>query len=267
MIKFVFIVLAAAFAVVMLGCQGDEPGVVARVGHYKLTSDQMDKSADPEAAITTWMEDCLLALEAESRGIDNETDFAAKLERIKISLLASYLIELESAEIEPPFTEEVENYYQTNEEEFRRAEPEVEFVYFSGLEASVLSSIKKSLSRGMEADDLAEEYPGLYFGREAISDPASMPEPFSSFAQNVVGTVLGPMEIGDRYYIFKISQYYEPGTMLPLSKVRDLIVDRIMEEARQEMREKLLKELRGKYNPSINMERLKAAGISMGDNQ
>ena len=251
--------------VLLAGCQGEERGIVARVGHYVLTEEQLSKSADPVAYINSWTENRLLALEAESRKLDRSPEFKSEIEVIGAKILSSRLIELESASLDSPSLKEIEDYYIANEEEFVRALPEVEFWFFSGLDISVLKSAARDLRRGKDEKNHAEKYPGLRLVKDKIVDPSSMPPPFNDLFGKPADTVLGPVEINGRYYVFKILYRYKAGSVRPLGEVRNLIVDRILDEKKHSLREMLLKELRKKYHPEVNEERLRASGVISGD--
>ena len=253
-------------ALLLAGCKADDPSVVAQVGHYKFHQNQISSPGEAAPLISAWVEDCLLALEAEARGIKMKPDFQEELSHIRLKLLADYLLEDEFSKIKPPGEEKLKEYYNTHKQEFQRTEMEVEFIYFSGLESAVLSSIRRALARGESPEKVAENYSGLLFKTEMISDPASMPEPYNVFAEHEVGSVIGPSEINGRTYVFRIMERFEPGTIYPFSRVRDVIAGRMKDSVMQTMRDKLLNELKGKYSPTINRERLKAAGIIIGEN-
>ena len=257
-----FIILS----LILTGCKADDPSVIARVGHYKLHQNKIDDPGAASLQISAWMEDCLLALEAENRGIQLNEDYSDELENIKRKLLIEYLIAEELSKIKDPSDEALEEYYNEHKNEYQRTELEVEFIYFSGLEPAKLNSIRRSLLRGESPEKIAEAHPGLFFKTETLADPVSMPEPYSEFAAGEVGAVIGPKEIDGRTYVFKITDRYEQGTIFPFGRVKDIIAGRMNESARQSAREKLLNEIKAKYSPSINRERLKAAGIIIGEN-
>ena len=253
-------------AVVLLGgCHSEEQGVVARVGHYVLTEEQLEGSADPVAYLNSWMESRLIALEAESRKLDRSPEFTAEMEGIGAKIMGAQLVDLESASLDSPSLKEIEDYYISNEDEFVRAQPAVEFHYFSGLDISVLKSAASDFRRGMNEKNHTAKYPGLRLIRNKITDPSSLPAPFNGFFGKPADTVTGPVEIDGRYYVFKILSRYEAGSVKPLGEVRDLIIDRILDEQRHNLRERLLKDLRKKYHPEVNVERLQASGIISGD--
>lgn len=253
--------------VLLEGCRQNDGFFVARAGHYELSEDLVAESVNPEEYIDQWVEVRLLALEAEKRGLDKSVDFEAKIESIRAKLLMENLLDQETGNIQPPKEQEIENYYQSHIEEFRRMKPEVEFVCFSGLDNPVLREVSRSLNRGASIEDVTNKYPGLQYEADLLADPASMPAPFSSMSGASEGSVIGPSNIGGRQYVFKIIGKSEKGTVQPLSNVRQIIIDRIMENQRLLIRERLLKELRMKYKPEVNAGRLKAAGIINGENE
>ena len=259
-----FIALMAVLILVN-GCHQEDGFFVARAGHYKLNEDIVARSANPVEYIDNWVEIRLLALEAERQGLDENIEFEAQIESIRAKLLVEMLLTQQTAAIQPPGEQEIENYYQTHIEEFRRVKPEVEFVSFSGLDNSVLKEVRRSLNRGADIEGVIEKYPGLQYEADFLVDPASMSAPFSSMASASPGSVIGPSNIGGRQYVFKITAKSQAGTVKPLSDVRQVINDRFLKNRRLMIRERLLKELREKYKPEVNAERLKAAGIINGE--
>jgi len=253
--------------VILDGCRQNDGFFVARAGHYELSENLVAESVNPEEYIDRWVEVRLLALEAERRGLDETVDFEAKIESIRAKLLMEILLDQETENIHPPSEQETENNYQEHIEDFRRIKPEVEFVCFSGLDNSVLRDVSRSLNRGAGIDDVTNKYPGLQYEVDLLVDPASMPAPFSNMSGASEGSVIGPSNIGGRQYVFKIIGKSKEGTVQPLANVRQIIIDRIMENQRLLIRERLLKELRTKYKPEVNAERLKAAGIINGENE
>ena len=263
--------LAAIFtfiAAYFLGCGGSEdPRVVAKVGHYTLTKDMLEGAANPESGVNDWVVKRLLALEAENRKLNESPEFLKFYNEFRVGLLAKILLDREAAALDSPSVSDMDEYYETHKEEFQLSELEVETAYFSAREAADLSSAVTSLRRGALETTVASRNPGLDFGRDTIVDPASRKKPFSDFAQLKPGDIMGPVFIDDRYYVFRITERHEPGDYRTRAESEEVIQFRIMENRRYKQREKLLNELRSKYNPSINEERLKALGITVGDNE
>lgn len=260
------IVLPALFAI-LISCEGDDPRVVAKVGKYRLKAETLEGVSDPQAYINAWIEKCLLAADAEARGLDRTEGFSAEMDMVRVSLLADYLLANEAEALRAPTEKEIAEYYENHLEEFRLASPQIEFAYFSGMDLAELNRAGAELRRGTDEAAVAVEHPGLYFRREEISDAEMRSELFKDFEGRAAGEVMGPMEIEGRRYIFKLTASREAGEILPLQKVRELVIYRMLEDKRYKMKERLLKELKSKYNPTVNSERLRALGISYGESR
>jgi hypothetical protein len=166
--------------------------------------------------------------------------------------------------LEGPSEREIADFYNAHREEFLRTETEVKFAYFEGVEERTLTEIAGKLKGGAKERGLASTYPALNFGWERIIDPGSLPPPYNQFMNYKVGQVLGPLPLGDKYYVFKITAVLKPGTLKMLIEVRDLITERIMGDKRFRMREMLLKSLRTKYHPELNVKLLRNSGLVQG---
>ncbi len=260
-----FISIWVLLLLVIQGCESDDPRLVAKVGKHTLTADMLEGAASTEAYIDAWLRKSLLAEEAESRGLADTPEFARKMETVRTSVLADALLKTEASKLNSPDARKIDDYYSTHLREFLLTNPEVEFVYFSGLDLSELNGALSKLRRGMKEATVASRHPGLDFGRKSMPVAEAVSEPFSEFIGMKTGATKGPVEIEGRQYIFKITRRWEPGDTLTLDRVRDEVVYRILENERYLLRERLLKQLKSKYNPVVNIERLRALGIAFGD--
>jgi hypothetical protein len=240
-----------------LGCEQKESDIVAKVGHYELRREAISDAPNPEELVRNFVDEALLAMEAEKRGLDQAPEFIAELDKIKVALLAQRLMDAETGNFKPPQAKDIEEYYKSHLSEFTRETLEVEYFYFSGTDLTDMNSIKRGLRGGQAPEIVTEEFPQTEFKSGLVCNSASLSEPLNSLASNVVGSILGPVEINDRYYVFKITARYEPGSKYTLNQCREKILDRMMEEAHQDLRERLIKKLHDKYQPSINIEELK----------
>ena len=259
----IFCIAACVF--LLSGCEREEQHIIARVGNYRLSEEQIKSSADPAAYVNSWLESRLLALEAESEKLDYTLEFIEELERLKVKLLEYKLLDYYAAKLDSPSQAEIERYYQDNESDFKRVYPEAEIIFFSGLDELVLKKAARDLRLERDVNVLIQKYPGLQFGKDRVENPLSLPQPFNGYFAKPEGTVIGPVEVGGRQYVYKISARFEPGSLKPVWEVKYIIMGRILEDRRYEIRERLLKELREKYNPEIDVQRLNASGIIIGD--
>ncbi len=174
------IVLPALFAI-LISCEGDDPRVVAKVGKYRLKAETLEGVSDPQAYINAWIEKCLLAADAEARGLDRTEGFSAEMDMVRVSLLADYLLANEAEALRAPTEKEIAEYYENHLEEFRLASPQIEFAYFSGMDLAELNRAGAELRRGTDEAAVAVLHPGLCFLRGGTLGAGMRAEPFPGF--------------------------------------------------------------------------------------
>jgi hypothetical protein len=238
---------------------------VAKVGQFTLTQEQVENSADAEDYINNWIDNHLLALEAQKLKLNEYPDYKKQLEDIQTQLLADRLLTAKCDSLEPPSEKEISDFYNSHRNEFLRMESEVDFAYFSGSDVQVLTEIANSLKAGAEEKELAAQHPELNLGWDRLYDPVTMPAPYNQFADYKAGQITSPLLLNDKYYVFKINAVRAPGTLKSLVEVRDLIIERITGDERSRMREILLKSLRTKYHPELNIRLLRNSGLISGE--
>ena len=266
-----YFLILALILMVSSGCQQTKSGggeaAAARVGHYRLSQNQAANAANPGEYIDGWLETSMLALEAERRKLDQDAKFSAQMESIRAKLLTELLLEKEYARIAVPSEEATAAYYKLHQQEFQRVKRETAITTVSGLDDEAMAEAAKQMRRGAAVEEGLRRFPGLVSNRDNLIDAGSMPPPFGGLANASEGTVVGPVEGGRGRYIFRVDAVMEAGTIKPLEQVRDNIIFRITEEERMRIKEVLLKELRKKYKPEVYSDRLKAAGIHIGEGE
>jgi|GEM_PF-1747717 len=267
-----FLILAVVL-IFSAGCQREKSGgnsgeaAAARAGHYRLSQSQAANSANPGEYINSWVETSLLALEAERRKLDQDAKFNTQMESIRAKLLTELLLEKEYAKIAVPSEESIAAYYQQHQKEFPRVKRETEVTTVSGLDDEVLAEAAKLMRRGTAVEEVLTKFPGLVSNRDNLLDAGSMPPPFTGLANAAAGTVIGPVDNGRGKVVFRVEAVMEAGTLKPLELVRETIIFRITQDERLRIKEALLNELRKKYKPVVYRDRLKAAGIHIGEGE
>lgn len=236
----------------LMGCSEKGDRFTARVGHYELSEDRVRKNSNPTEYVDNWIESRLLALEAEERGLDNTADFYDLMEEIRVRILADSLLWNEFLKAENPTSLEIEAYYNSNPNEFKQVLPEVSFASYRSDDEKVLQDVRKMLAGGAEKSDVLKKYPAVTYAEDTVIDPVSMPAPFSQFASISIGGVLGPAKTGNTLCVFKILDKEPTGGIKPLEEVYSHIAERLFENNKLIIRERLIKELKNKHRPEIN---------------
>ncbi|MBL7191335.1 peptidyl-prolyl cis-trans isomerase [bacterium] len=248
--------------ILIIACGNNEPSTAARVGNYTLTEAELSQAANPIQYFESWLEDHILAYEAERRGLADQGRVKVALHRVKVKLLVEGLIESELENSQLPSPREIEDYYQAHREDFKRASAEIEFLCFAGIDESALEDVRRQLRISGSEESIKAKYPGLSYHRDSIINPESLPKPLNELAGANAGEVIGPVEHGGKFYVFKVINIHSPLSAKSLSAVRDEIEYRIMIDRKMKLRERLVKELEKKYNPYINYKLLQALGLS-----
>jgi len=251
------------------GCQSrhGEEAAAAQVGHYRLSQSQVSQAANAVEYIDSWVETSLLALEAEKRNLAQERKFQAEMESLRSRLLMELLLEKEYAGIGEPADSAIADYYRGHKNEFRRMKRELEITAVSGLDDDSMAEAARQMRRGLSAEEVLQRLPGLQAHSDLLVNPATMPAPFSGLDNISAGAVIGPLEAGRGKYVIRVDAIYEAGTVKPMEQVREAIIFQLMEDARSRVKELLIKQLREKYKPEVYTDRLRAAGINIGEGE
>lgn len=240
--------------------------VVARVNKAVLTINDLTAEMQTEALpvatteqkqtwIRKWVESELLYQEAVRRGLHKDRRIARELQKMERDYLASLLLERVLAGNRPIVTDaDITRYYTIHRSEFARQEPEFKLsmilVDTESLAREVWTKLKKrrsaadfgELAEQYSIDELSAKRKGDlgYLTQADIRDPKLRQAAFDLKK----GQVSKPVKTDSGYYIVKVTDIHEAGSVKDLSEVREEIINTLLEEGRRQKIKQLLDRLK-----------------------
>lgn len=288
--KRAFLLLAAgcALAAAAGGCgrrpAGEEKAsggeVLATVGRYRITRAELDRRLAqlPESArqnfatperqaefLDQLVEEKLIQLEAEAKGLDRAPEFVARLADIKTQLLGNFFNDRVLRPLATPDSAEVGRYYQGHPDEFRVLERVAarQIVVASEKEARALA---KRLQSGVPFDSLLSrsidpqtKNLGGALGYLSRGLPVRGLGKNDAFVEAVMavpaGQVSEPIRTDKGYHLVKV-EGHEPERVRDLESVRETLVRKLTPEKFQDLRRQMLDSLRASYKVKVDREAL-----------
>ncbi|MDP8238033.1 MAG: peptidylprolyl isomerase [Candidatus Hatepunaea meridiana] len=245
------------------GCAREEiwePEVVARVGDRKLMASeitaweaslrQANVSQEVRSAfIRNWVEKELLYRAALDGGFAKDAWVMQRLDEITRTLLVSRLLEIEYQKLTTPVPSAIHTYFQQNSHEFIWSHLHLSVDFWRSNDRKGLERLRSNLQRGRQAGIWTGNAGSLENGRITLDGPESAsPEVWKVVLRLPLGQVSKVININDDYWVFKLIDRREAGEPQGLDDVRDEIVLRLMEEARKNIKEELVRELVNEYH-------------------
>jgi parvulin-like peptidyl-prolyl isomerase len=250
--------------VVFGGCKPAEEeapseNVVVRVGEAVLTLEELaaempanthervSKEALQDYAVR-WINSQVLYQEAKRRGLDQSKDIARELQRVERELAVNALLQNEIYSDTARVSEaRIQEFYTSNLESYRRAEPEARVYHISAATKAGADSLYRMLR-------FSGDFPRVARGRALVSGDTSAwhldisfseaPEAMHSVFRLSPGAVSAPIELDDGFHLFSIVQNFPSGSIRELHLVRDEVARKVSARARDDRYRTLLAELR-----------------------
>ena len=247
------------------GCRGDRPAddeIVARVGDEYLTREVV-LTLTPESVegenrdfyvrqiVEQWIENQILAQMARKDGIQFSEMEEWQIDKLKSEILANKFIGTRLPYDIKVTDKEAENYYQENEDQFRRNQNEVHLIhlYFKELDQAVVKEIKQTSAL---TDVIEKNYLNYQVNQiiERNGDLGYLPESQlrrefqKAIKGEKTGTIYGPIKTGDGFHFLQVMDRQPAGSKRQLSLVRDEIIDRLTVLKRLQMTRNLKEESR-----------------------
>lgn len=248
--------------VALLGCSRVSPeDTVASVGTRVLTRAMVAQRAgvpfdslSPDAKWELahgWVEQTLLLLEAQRRGLQKDPEIKRKLDELRFELLRSRLLrDLHGREV--PADSAIERYYEVHRSEFVRAQDEYEIELYWAPDQVTAELFRRAALKDIDLAEMAHPnvtMEGIWRASAADLDPDEVAEL----------ATLKPGQFGDTrradegYRLFRLRDRLPAGQLIPFEEVRHEIRERLMLEASRMAMEALLSELGRKYPVTINL--------------
>ncbi len=248
------------------GCRGEPEGVVATVGKAWLTLQEIESripiqfagkvtDRDKKRLVEGWVEEELLYQEALRRKLDEDPDVAARISRAARDLLIAELLEREFRGDADISEDDIRLYYDTQQEDFFRNEPEVRVRHILVKSRSDRDRVRQRLRSGELFDQVAREV-SLDVSREVGGDLGYFTEDMvdPSFWEACQKAKLGrqvPAVTRLGQHVIEVLDRREAGSVKDLSEVWGEIRQRILTERRHTRRVELLTELRNRVSWTI----------------
>lgn len=241
----------------------DAETIVARVNRVVLTIDEMETEmkastladATPQMRkdwVSGWIRTELLYQEALQRNLDNDDKTVRELSRIRKDHLANSVLEnlLSDSLLVVP-DDEVQEYYDSHQQEFIYHEPELRLSVIVLPDEATARQIRNQLSRRRSSfGQLARArsiHPSSanggdlgYLKKADISDISVQKLVFSMY----VGQISRPVLSESGSLIFRVMDRREVGTLPSLDDVRSEIVNRVLLERRRNLVKQFVESLR-----------------------
>ena len=287
--KRAFLSLAAGLALcAAAGCgrrpAGEEKAsgveVLATVGRYRITRAELDRRlaqlpestrqnfATPERQaefLDQLVEEKLVRLAAESKGLDRAPEFVTRLADIRSDLLGRFYRDRVLVPLATPDSAEVTRYYQDHPEEFRVLERVAarQIVVASEKEARAL---EKRLRSGVPFDSLLAKSIdpqtknlGGALGYMSRGLPVRGLGRNDAFVEAVMavpaGQISEPIRTDNGYHLVKVESH-EPERVRELDAVREVLVHKLAPAKLQDLRKRLIDSLRTSYKVQVDREAL-----------
>ena len=273
--------------------QGD--AVIAQVGPYKLTVKDFEaqvKSLPPQfqmaiasnkkfrdSFLERWVEVTLMALKAREMKLDQDPEVKKRLEDLKNALLAQEFSRRYIENKVKVTDDEVKAYYEKHKDQYtQQAQVKARHILIKvpagGDEKAweeakkKAMDIKKMAEKGEDFGELAKKYsddPGTkdrggelgYFGKGRM-----VPEFEKAAFSLKPGEISDPVKTIFGWHLIQVEDV-KAAQAKPFDKVESFVKQRALQEKRQKELEKLLKDVRQKYEVKVNKEALEQVKIEM----
>lgn len=156
------LIIVVVLFVFLAACRQNEPPpseIVARVGKAYLSKDVVEHLLPPKLnaerrsffvkrIVEQWIDNQVLAQKALTDGLTLSPADHWQLQNLKMELLAAKFLEQKTQQNFPITDREIEEYYQANQEEFKRDHDEVHLVhlFFEKPDKTIIREIRQSKS-------------------------------------------------------------------------------------------------------------------------
>ena len=258
------------FFLVFIGCskKGHEENseAVVSVGKRSLAFGELKKNITSSSYdstevfyyISRWIEKELLYQEGASLGLLSDSSIINKtLEYERQIVGKSYLdLRLNNLYIDELL---VNNYYNSNKEQFVRKEEEADVFYVAVDDRSAALKIKKEF-KNTKSKDLSRvvfKHGGSYKNIRFGELPEKLNSKIFSKTNFKKGNLLGPYLVEKKYYVIKVEQVYKPGSLLKIGSVYDEIYQRLKNEAKLKRSQHVLDSLSFEYPITIDVHKIR----------
>ncbi|HXP91579.1 MAG TPA: peptidyl-prolyl cis-trans isomerase [Fibrobacteria bacterium] len=250
--------IAALLAVgAISSCTRSEGTVVARVGKETLTREQLLAMVPPELSghagrdvyldmARRWIRNRLLAREALRLGLDDNLEVRRQIHERTEDILSQALVDRILDTVPEMPEAALRKYYDDNQQEFLRQEPEVAFRRLRLPDQATAAAMRQALTPVGFASEVQRLNPDPSSALEAqrfwrrSELPPNVAEVLFDLQE---GMISPPVQVADGWALFLVVSRVQAGTVRPFSDVVDLIRLRLTEFERKRRLDEVVAQL------------------------
>ncbi|MFT5366989.1 MAG: parvulin-like peptidyl-prolyl isomerase [Candidatus Latescibacterota bacterium] len=264
--------------IVLLGICGwvacgetQEGTTVAHVGQARLTKEKILSGIptpflssisieEKRQLVEKWVEEELLYQASLAQKLHEETEIVALVKQATRRLLVAELLERTYAKDVKVLEGEILNYFEANRQSFEREQPEIRVRHVLVNDKDMLNKVWDRLRDGELFEQVAREA-SVDVSAESGGDLGYFTEDMvsASFWEACQAAKLGRrtrITTKSGLHVIEVLDRREAGSERELVDVRGEIQQRILSERRQMLREKLLEEIKGRNEWSVDLDKV-----------
>ncbi len=248
-----------------------ESPIIAKVGESVLLLDQILNSIGPqsdtlfygkqlERYVFLWVDEELFYQAGVAEGFANSPEIQDELRKARRALIINNYLEKNLGEPTEIPEQNLDDYYQENQENFVRDEEEYRYSFLickdKTYSQTVLREIRKDSSfAGLVKRDYPEKILNITWDSKYVPLERVIPGIQRTIKRLNPGATYGPVASESGFIIFKLEEKYDPGTVRDFDLVKEKIRRLLQEDRLREQYQQLLVSLRNKNEPEINLEK------------
>jgi parvulin-like peptidyl-prolyl isomerase len=250
-------VLAACIALALASCARKEGTVVARVGKESLTRDQLQAMVPPEFAghatrevyldlTRRWIRTRLLSREARRLELEDNLEVRRQIRERTEEILAQSLVDRILDTIPEIPEAALRKYYDDNQQEFLRQEPEVSYRRLRLPDQATAAAMRQAITPVGFATEAQRLNPDPAAALESQRSwrrselPANVAEVLFSLQE---GQISPPVQVADGWALFLVVARVQPGSVRPFQEVSDLVRLKLAEQERRRRLDEVVAQL------------------------
>jgi len=261
-----------AFLIMACKKEPEKATVLAQVGNSTLTLDELRESfpADFEQLIRReqyldfikrWMDDEVVYQQALNSKLESDPVVGRKLAKLKRKLLIEEFLARENAsEVFEPDEMAMNQYYEMHKEDFRRKVPEVKFAQMRVQTVKQASELRSKANRAdflavaaaNSLDPVPESYSSIAFKKQSDFPPC--------LSQDIAGAGIGavtlPVACPDGYYLVKVIERQDAGSLIPFTEAKEEISGILVMERKDKLMEGKIAKLKEGLPFSYNLDQI-----------
>lgn len=275
-------VIFGCVAVLLSGCkkEPEKAVVLAQVGNSTLTLDELRESFPPEYEqlirreqyldfIKRWMDDEAVYQQALKAKLEEDTLVGRKLEKLRRKLLIEEFLARENAtEVFEADEIAMNQYYEMHKEEFRRKVPEIKYAQIRVQTGKQAAELRSKAARGdflalaaaNSLDPVPEAYTSIAFKKQS-EFPACLSQEIS---QAGIGAVTPPVACPDGFYLIKVIERQEAGSLIPFAEAKEEIGGILAMERKDKLMDGKIARFKEGLTVTYNLDQIPGLAESSG---